>query len=96
MKIDAQVIIPEIAVNVGMKEKEVKDVIDGLAFAIKDHLTDGDEIAIKNLGVFGSKMTAEKDVILPHNGERIHTTPRLVPTFRASSCIKTALAAVSE
>lgn len=84
-------IVSEIAVNVGMREKNVKDVLDSLAWVIKDHLVDGDEVAIKNLGVFGSKMTAEKDIILPHNGECIHTTPRRNPFFRASACIKTAL-----
>lgn len=91
MKVEMRDIVPEIAVNVGMSEKNVKDVLEGLAWVVKDHLSDGDEVAVKNLGVFGSKMTAERDVVLPKSGKCIRTTPRRIPSFKASNCIKMAL-----
>ena len=69
----------------------VESVINKVFDTITSELAAGNEVAIKNFGVFKISERKEHDGPHPRTGEKIHISAYKLPVFKASSIFKKAV-----
>ncbi|MGC8584905.1 MAG: HU family DNA-binding protein [Thermoplasmata archaeon] len=77
-----------VAKKTGLKEKDVKAVLDTLFKEIIDRVNKGDKVAIKQFGVFMRKIQKSKKAKNPRTKQVINVPQKNKFVFRPSKVIK--------
>jgi DNA-binding protein HU-beta/integration host factor subunit beta len=84
-------IISEIALNTGLKKKDVSVIVNAFLFAIKRALTDGETVNLRGFGKFSLRLQKERTIKHPKTGKSIKISSMMKPTFKASKLLKEAI-----
>lgn len=74
-----------------MTKKESLACINAMCELIKESVKNGENVAIKDFGVFELKYRAQKTGLNPRTGKPITISARKVPTFKATLGFKKAV-----
>jgi len=74
-----------------MTKKESLNCINAMCDLIKDAVKSGENVIIKDFGVFQLKYRAQKTGLNPRTGKPITISARKVPTFKATQGFKDAV-----
>ena len=74
-----------------LTKKESLNCINALCELIKETVKNGENVCIKDFGVFELKYRAQKTGINPRTGKPITIRARKVPTFKATQGFKDAV-----
>ncbi|WP_412479601.1 integration host factor subunit alpha [Azonexus sp. IMCC34839] len=77
--------------QVGLNNREAKEMVEAFFKEISDTLERGEEVKLAGFGVFNMRDKRERPGRNPKTGEEIPITARRVVTFHASSCLKDAV-----
>lgn len=74
--------------QVGLNNREAKEMVEALFKEISDCLERGEEVKLAGFGVFNMRNKTERPGRNPKTGEEIPITARRVVTFHASGCLR--------
>ena len=85
-----QDLIKHLAAHADVTNKQAEAVLNALTTTVLDTVRSGNELAITDLGKFGSAQRAAKTGRNPKTGEAIQIAAKRVPTFSAAKALKDA------
>jgi len=85
-------LIAHLADHANVTKRQAEDVLNSLTTAILDTVQAGGELAITDIGKFGSAARAERAGRNPATGEAITIAAKRVPHFSAAKALKDAAA----
>ena len=88
-----QELIKHLAAHADVSNKQAESVLNALTTTILDTVRAGNEVAITDLGKFGSAQRAAKTGRNPKTGETIQIAARRAPKFSPAKALKDAAAA---
>ena len=77
--------------QVGLNNREAKEMVEAFFKEIGDCLERGEEVKLAGFGVFSMRDKPERPGRNPKTGQEIPITARRVVTFHASACLKDAV-----
>lgn len=77
--------------QVGLNNREAKEMVEAFFKEISNCLEHGEEVKLAGFGVFDMRKKPERPGRNPKTGEEIPITARRVVTFHASNCLKDAV-----
>ncbi len=83
-----QELIKHLAANADVSHKQAEAVLNALTTTVLDTVRAGGELAIADLGKFGTTQRAAKTGRNPKTGEAIQIAAKRVPTFTAAKKLK--------
>ena len=87
-KADLTVLLYE---QVGLNNREAKEMVEAFFKEISDCLERGEEVKLAGFGVFNMRNKPERPGRNPKTGEEIPISARRVVTFHPSGCLKDAV-----
>lgn len=85
---DTKKLIDTISLNASLSKDDTVNLLNGFSKIVSDSLTDGDAICIPSMGVFETKLRAERFAIHPSSGKRLLVPPKLSVVFKPSNILK--------
>ena len=86
-----QDLIKHLAAHADVTNKQAEAVLNALTTTVLDTVRSGNELAITDLGKFGSAQRAAKTGRNPKTGETIKIKASKNPTFKAGKALKDAV-----
>jgi nucleoid DNA-binding protein len=83
------------AIGPGITKKDCALVVDGLLNAIKNALSEQENIEIRGFGTFKVRKRKARMARNPRTGEAVEVPARLVPIFKPSKDLRAQVAAVT-
>ncbi len=74
--------------QVGLNNREAKEMVEAFFKEISDCLEHGEEVKLAGFGGFNMRDKPERPGRNPKTGEKVPITARRVVTFHASGCLK--------
>lgn len=84
-------IIAKVANETMLSRTTVSTVVESLLGNITKALANGDKVQFAGFGIFEPKHRNERLGRNPHTGEKVPIPARVVPSFKAGSCLKDAV-----
>jgi integration host factor subunit alpha len=81
-------IVNDVYERVGVTKKEAAEYVDAVFDAMKDTLSDGEDVKISGFGKFEVRQKGERVGRNPRTGEEIMIPERKVPRFKVSQVLK--------
>lgn len=81
-------IVNDVYERVGVTKKEAAEYVNAVFDAMKDTLSDGEEVKISGFGKFEVRQKGERVGRNPRTGEEIMIPERKVPRFKVSQVLK--------
>ena len=81
-------IVNDVYERVGVTKKEAAEYVDAVFDAMKDVLSDGEDVKISGFGKFEVRQKGERVGRNPRTGEEIMIPERKVPRFKVSQVLK--------
>lgn len=73
---------------IGGSQAQAEQAVEAVIAAIKNGLTEGDEVSLAGLGIFSAKLRAARKARNPRTGEMVDVPEMRVPKFRAAKALK--------
>lgn len=89
-------LITELSTRLGWTLKEVTEMLSAFGAVVGSKLVDNDTVYLQGFGQFDVKKKAERISVNPATGKRYLVPPKLVPTFKPGSTIKSKLKELSD
>lgn len=89
-------LITELSTRLGWTSKEVTEMLSAFGAVVGSKLVDNDTVYLQGFGQFDVKKKAERISVNPATGKRYLVPPKLVPTFKPGSTIKSKLKELSD
>ncbi len=84
-------IVLRVASETGLKQLDVKKVVQRSLDAIVDSLSKGDTVELRNFGIFKVKSRKGRTGRNPRTGEKVPVAPKRVATFKPGLVMKKAI-----
>ena len=81
-------IVNDVYERVGVTKKEAAEYVDAVFDAMKEVLSDGEDVKISGFGKFEVRQKGERVGRNPRTGEEIMIPERKVPRFKVSQVLK--------
>ena len=81
-------IVNDVYERVGVTKKEAAEYVEAVFDAMKDTLSDGEDVKISGFGKFEVRQKGERVGRNPRTGEEIMIPERKVPRFKVSQVLK--------
>ena len=81
-------IVNDVYERVGVTKKEAADYVNAVFDAMKDTLSEGEDVKISGFGKFEVRQKGERVGRNPRTGEEIMIPERKVPRFKVSQVLK--------
>lgn len=81
-------IVNDVYERVGVTKKEAAEYVDAVFDAMKDTLSEGEDVKISGFGKFEVRQKGERVGRNPRTGEEIMIPERKVPRFKVSQVLK--------
>lgn len=78
----------EIAIKLGVSQKEALKYIDLITTSITDAMEKGERVEIRGFGSFIVKKYEKRDGVNPKNGAKITIPAKKLPSFKAGKDLK--------
>ena len=84
-------IIDNIALATGLTRAEVAEVFEGVLKMISEELARGGTVELRRFGTFKCVKRAARRAVNPRTGEPVKVPARIVPTFKPSPKLRSAV-----
>lgn len=71
-----------------LSEKKVRAVLDSFIETVREEVSNGETVTIREFGAFSMFLRKEKNGVNPSTGEKILYPPKFIPKFKASKLFK--------
>lgn len=81
-------IVSEVSAELGITKVQAGRVFDSIFGKIKDHVSDGEKVQIKDFGNWEARYRSARNGRNPQNGAPIRIKERLTPVFKPGKAFK--------
>lgn len=85
---DTKKLIDTISSNAALSKDDSGKLLNEFSKIVSESLLEGDSVCIPSIGVFETKLRAERYAIHPSSGKRLLVPPKLSVVFKPSNILK--------
>jgi len=84
-------LVEKVAAEIDLTKKDINNVIDAMASAITDALSNGEKVTLVGFGTFLVQTRKARQGVNPQTGDRIDIPAKDVPKFRPGQALREAV-----